>query len=75
MERGKLKALEAHYDLFTRVEGDMKPGFPSVLLLEPGLAGFLLPKVTIFGRKKLMLPSYCDQATVRPSFHRSVTLS
>lgn len=57
VELSKLRALEPHYDLFTRVKGDMKPGFPSVLLLESSL-------VTIFGWKKPMLPSSCDQATV-----------
>lgn len=42
----KVKAPVAHYDPFTRVEGDIEHSFPSVPLQEPALVTILLPKVT-----------------------------
>lgn len=43
----KVKALVAHFDLFTRVEGDTEQGFPFVPPVEPVLAAILLPKTTL----------------------------
>ncbi|KAL7401495.1 hypothetical protein ABVT39_000531 [Epinephelus coioides] len=60
-EPGKLKALVARYDLFTRVNGDTEHAFPAVPQLEESLATILLPKATFFGRCKPMPPSLWDR--------------
>ena len=62
-EPGKLKAPVSRYDLYTRVHGRTEQGYPTVPALEQSLAAILLPKATLFTKRKAVPPSPWDQTT------------